>query len=426
MSSVEEIQGEIEALRSLTPEILASVAKVHPSGSLPRLGLFEGTYYEPIYGPTTVRCDVSFPVIFDDGTEWVINFPLLCRTAHAFRKVETEVATLKWVKANTALPVPSVHGYDSLGNSSWNTLRRPCIVLDRMPGRHITNSDWEGMTTDQQLLVFDQLAKIKAELTTNSFPRIGSLYLKNGQIFVDRLISPTTNRYCTMHARNRRLADIFKMPKSPYSTAMEFLVDMANLRLLYEATRSTDMTEQWVDMWIYRSIIPSLIPDEFNRGPFFLGHSSLDRTAVLFDNQFRLTGIINWSFSVIEPVQIAALLPTFFKALPINYETEPHYLQGMVVYYAKALRKYELQIRQQKQKKGDQPFLGDLTEVPSILHNAGYFLSAPVSIENTEVVWEHIIQPTFGGVERATLMNLYRNAPGLLEEFKRTRLFLQS
>jgi hypothetical protein len=111
--SVEQIQGEIEALRALTPEILASVAKVHRSGSVPRLGPFDGTYYEPIYGPNTVRFEASFPVLFDDGTEWVINFPLLSRNGHAHRTVESEVATLKWVKANTTLPVPLIHGYDS-------------------------------------------------------------------------------------------------------------------------------------------------------------------------------------------------------------------------------------------------------------------------------------------------------------------------
>jgi hypothetical protein len=295
-----------------------------------------------------------------------------------------------------------------------------------MPGRHITNDDWEGMTKDQQLLVLDQIARIKAELTATSLSKIGSLVFKNGQFFLDRLISPTMNRYCCIHAHTRRLVDIFKAPKSPYSTAMEFLVDMANLRLLHEATRSTDMTEQLVDVWIYRSIIPSLIPDEFNHGPFFLGHSSLDRTAVLFNDQFQLTGIINWGFSVIEPVQLAALLPAFFKALPINYEMEPDWWPRMTLHYAKALKKYELQIRQQKQKTNDQPFLGDLTEAPSILQNACYFLFGPVSIDNTDDVWQYIIQPTFGGVERAALMDIYRNAHGLLEEFKRTRLFLQS
>lgn len=426
MSSIEEIKGEIEALRASTKEVLISVSQVHPSGSLPKLGPFDGCYYEPIYGPATVRFEVSFPVIFDDGTEWVINYPLLSRTANPGWKLDFEVATLKWVKTNTTLPVPSVHSYDPSGLASWNVLHRPCIILDRMPGRQITNNDWEGMNKDQQRLAIDGLAKIKAELTAHSFHRIGSIWYHDNKLFVQPLISHTVNRYCKMTAHDHRLVDIFKAPRSPYSTVMEYLLDMANFRLIYEANRSADMTEQWVDMWICRSLIPSLVLDEFNRGPFLLGHANLDRTAVLFDTEFRLTGVINWGFSVTEPIQIASSPPNFFTALPINYQKEPHILQEMLTYYAKALKKYELAVRQRKQIKDDRPFLGDLMQAPTILHDAGYFLSEPVTLENTQGIWETIIRTTFGGVERASLMNIYRNAPGLLEEFQRIRQFLQS
>jgi hypothetical protein len=426
MTSV-QVQSEIDALCAQSTNIIASVAKVHPSGSLPRLGHFDGTYFDPLYGTNSIRFEASFPLIFDDGTEWVINFPLFCMTGYALpqRKVQFEVSTLKWVKSHTTLPVPAVHAYDSSGTASWNALCRPCVILDRMPGKKITANDWKAMTNDQQLLIVDQLARIKAELTAQTFDRIGSVFFDDSHYSVRRLVSHTINRYCSIYAYNRKLVNIFNAPKSPYTTAMEFLVDMANLRLIYEARGSLEMSDAWVEMWIYRSMIPSLVPDEFNRGPFVLGHGNLDRAAVLFDDDFRLSGIINWGFSVTEPFQMASFLPPFFVGLPMENEAGVNLTGEIVACYAVTLRKYERELCQKSQNY-DRPLLADLMGTPKILRNVGYFLTGSDILQNTAGIWENIIQPSFGGIDRASLLNLYRHAPGLLDEFMRTRLLLET
>lgn len=123
--------------------------------------------------------------------------------------------------------------------------------------------------------------------------------------------------------------DIFKTPKSPYPTTIEYLIDITNIQLIHKIIGSTAINDRYVETWIYQSLIPSLILDEFNRGPFVLSHDCLDRTAVSFDDKFELTGVIHWEWSMTEPIQAAAIPPPFLRKLPINFDPKSELWQQM-------------------------------------------------------------------------------------------------
>lgn len=420
------VHNEVEGLHALSSEIISTAAKIHPSGMTPQLGCFNDEPIDPVHWPSSIRFEASFPLTFVDGTEWVINFPLFSRTHRDLipAKLGSEVATLHWAKTHTTLPIPSIRACDYYGTQPWNATRRPCIILDHMPGKHITNNDWERMTLEQRLLVVAHVARIKAELCMHSFTQIGSLfYHKTRRYKVERLVSEAVNRYCHLHGQKHM--DIFKAPKSPYPTAMEYLIDMANMRLIHEAIQSTAINDQYVEMWIYRSLIPSLILDEFNCGPFVLGHGYLDRTAVLFGDNFELTGIINWEWSMTEPLQVAAILPPFITGLPIDFDPESELWQQIHGHYVNALKTYEQHFRKVQPTKTEvPPVISNLVRHAVILQHAGFVASGSDG-DMTAELWKHLFEPTFGQIDHALFMNIYRNAPGLLEEFKRTRLFLQ-
>src|SRR5271169_2998791 len=126
---------ETEDIISLSTEIIESVKQVHPSHLTPRLSSFDNISESPGNAQTS-RYNALFPLSFDDGTEWVIKFPLFSSVSSALvsRKVESEVATTKWVKSNTSIPVPSIHAFDVDGRAAWNSTRRPCIVMDKIRG----------------------------------------------------------------------------------------------------------------------------------------------------------------------------------------------------------------------------------------------------------------------------------------------------
>src|SRR5947207_8485080 len=118
------------------------------------------------------------------------------------------------------------------------------------------------------------------------------------------------------------------------------MIDMANMRLIHETIKSTVISDRYVEMWIYRSLVPSLVLDEFNRGPFVLHHGCLNRNAILVDDNFELTGVINWEWSMTVPLQVAAILPPFITKLPIDFDPNSESWIQIHGHYMRALKTY--------------------------------------------------------------------------------------
>ena len=63
--------------------------------------------------------NISFWVEFDDGTKWVVRFPMVGAIAPELvdEKLKTEVATMKFLSAETSIPIPRLISYGLTGNS---------------------------------------------------------------------------------------------------------------------------------------------------------------------------------------------------------------------------------------------------------------------------------------------------------------------
>jgi hypothetical protein len=151
--SNEALVTETNSINALSTEIIKSIERLHPAGSTPQLEQFQKNGKED-RGDKQPGYNHSIILKFKDKTEWVIKFPLKSMTYPSLmaQKVTSEVVTMKWVKKNTKIPVPQVHGFDPNGTSDWNVTRRPCIVMDKVPGRSIsekTMATYERTSTEE-------------------------------------------------------------------------------------------------------------------------------------------------------------------------------------------------------------------------------------------------------------------------------------
>jgi hypothetical protein len=145
---------------------------------------------------------------------------------------------------------------------------------------------------------------------------------------------------------------------------------------------------------------------------------------LLFDDNLQLSGVINWEFSMIEPILLVGTTPPWASGLVMNNApTEPWLLHAT---YVNALKKYEKKFREKRQQPifDIQPLLDILIYSPRV--RLGEFFGNRCPTVTVDTLWQCVIQPTFGQVDRTTLLNIYRNAPGLLEEFKRTRVYIEA
>ncbi|MCJ1434518.1 hypothetical protein MMC27_003887 [Xylographa pallens] len=122
---------------------------------------------------------------FNDGVRWVIHVPLDYTgpgsTACVTDRMSRKVATYKFLKQNTAIPVPDVHGYSVNIDPS---IKSPYILLTHINGTLAASlDDYPEISSRIQ----EQLIKIMTDLASHKFDKIGSLALdKDGQYHIEK------------------------------------------------------------------------------------------------------------------------------------------------------------------------------------------------------------------------------------------------
>jgi len=428
MDILATVASEVNGLRALGPQIASSIAKLHPTGAVPEVGECEEIKAADRFSLALV--DASFPVIFPDGTEWLINLPLynLVSKHSISKKLDAEVSTMKWVRENTQIPVPRVHAVDLLGHADWNATHRPCIVIDKMPGRHLEEDFWEQLSREQHLHILDQVAKIQAQLYVHPFPAIGSLYYEYDDqnvpqnLQVLRFISHATDSYCVWY---RAFREFFKAARSPYTRTLQFITELLNMRLLHEAICSPTMTDVFLYVWVARSLVPSLCSfSPWNNGPFSLTHGLLGRSALLFDDDFNITAVTNWGFSTTMPRAFAGIPPPIMSTLKLG-SIQVDYLNV----HLGALRKYEKEFSTETLNNDSQLTIADLSPRGyqlgwSPIEDLVRFAAKDSPFED----WQNLFKTAFGTLadDKSQFHAKFREVPGLTMEFSRIRAFVES
>jgi hypothetical protein len=414
------ITEEIDTIISLSSEIVQSIERLDPTKGTPQVRSFKKNVAEPRYAKVP-GYNHSIPLVFDDESVWVIKFPLKSRTTPSLiaQKVRSEVTTTKWVKANTSIPVPTIHGFDADGTAEWNATGRPCIIMDKAYGMTVSESQWRRFSEKNMRKVLTQIAQIVVELSTHHFDRIGSLFEdEEGHVSVGPMLAESMNGWLKGHEH----LELFAAPKSPYSSATHYYHDLANMRLLFEATRSSTLSEPFIHMWICRSLLPSCIVNDFDSGPFMLRHGLLMRDYVFFDRQLKVSCVINWEWSRVVPAQTMAA-PTPFVAIPPYKLKKPvdfDWHRTIRFEYIQALPNLESAFNKDEKSP---PILFELNK------NAMRTLSLEKVLAGGELYlasafWIEIFAPIFGDIDKAAFIQFYKKAPGVLDEFKRMRKFI--
>lgn len=114
--------------------------------------------------------------------------PLLVRIACneiASNRMDSEVATMEFVRAHTTIPVPKVYAYDS---SRQNSIGAPWILLERFEAETYASVE-HTLSSSQQEGIGKQIAEWTHQLRGLSFDKIGCLYSRNNHFVVGQFIS---------------------------------------------------------------------------------------------------------------------------------------------------------------------------------------------------------------------------------------------
>ncbi|KAH7872297.1 hypothetical protein F5051DRAFT_291695, partial [Lentinula edodes] len=87
--------------------------------------------------------------------------------------MESEIATMVFVRSRTDVAVPFVYGYCP---TRENAIGQPFSIISFVEGETMNSSIWEDLPLDVKLRTIRDYARIILELSKLKFDRIGSLY----------------------------------------------------------------------------------------------------------------------------------------------------------------------------------------------------------------------------------------------------------
>jgi len=329
-------------------------------------------------------------VQFVDDIEWTVRLPKpgfpnpssQAYDAETFRKrYESMIATIECVATRTTLPVPRVHQFDL---SSANALKRPYIFMDCLSGQPL--SSLVDRLKDHQLRsIIRQWAEYMMELTRLQFPEIGSLYKKDDDFVVGKLLPNSDTSFPAKSGPFKSVADYHVLSSANKKSSLP-KTPKAHGSLLRAS--------------LIDSLFPFLLLPEFLNGPFVLSHRTLDIDSILVDSAGRLTGILGWQYAAVLPLQSHIRVP-YSLNLEFLPPSETNASPSRLVFAKRYRRHFERAMAEASSDTG--------WDIPDLIDRSlmyGLFENAVLDREDEKylpALWDHI----FGKEEQAEML---RNA----------------
>ncbi|KAF5020347.1 hypothetical protein F66182_7630 [Fusarium sp. NRRL 66182] len=257
----------------------------------------------PSTGGSPDRCVVRIPI--PEQIPWIDE------------KIDVEVATMKYVAANTTIPVPKVRAHSSAANSP---IKMAFIIMDYIGGKSLKELGfmedldvWCSVTpqlTRAREKMYEGLAKVFCQLRQLEFPEIGALGLSTGygglgvrvrhrplciEILLQQRegLEPTSrfSKHRTFRTSKEYVDALLWLGDNLLNKGKNSMVQIRHERVLYASHYFRRFVEEsWLD------------PSQ-DSGPFVLAHGDLGTQNILWDDDYNLVAVLDWEWSSVVPLQ---------------------------------------------------------------------------------------------------------------------------
>lgn len=260
-----------------------------------------------------------FRMKFSDGGSAVIRFTRPGSTMFPEEKIKQEVATMRFIQDNTAIPVPFVLHWGTRDESPLNI--GPFIIMEYVnhemdmiealntPGRTRDERPTLNPDVDGALLknLYGQIAKILLQLSKLEFPLIGALEETEEWSWevTRRPLSLPMNKLVRVGTLPQQ-----KLPTTTFDSSSEYFQSLATLHIDHLAAQRNDAVDSKADCqrkYVARHLFQKLsrekrlVPPEHDKGPFKLWCDDLRPSNILLDANHQIVAVIDWEFSYAAP-----------------------------------------------------------------------------------------------------------------------------
>lgn len=235
-------------------------------------------------------------------------------------KIYNEVALMKYIAANTHIPIPRVVGYGKAEDNP--TGLGPFIILTWADGKPMSEMEKESEEDDDipnpdidvktLEILYGQMAEILLELWKVDFDLIGSLHLDEDTGKPSIKGPPLTHQTNDL-TRARSVSAVDCVPSTVFHSSADYifsLLQQQSINLEQQRNSISDSEDgrlKFAARHLMKSIALNFI-SRFtdNHGPFKLFSDDLCPHNVLVDGStLQVTAVIDWEFCYAAPAQFA-------------------------------------------------------------------------------------------------------------------------
>lgn len=230
-------------------------------------------------------------VCFDDGIRWIARVRRFNATSSPAVLqnyiVQSEVATFKFLE-RTGVPAPKLF-YFALDNED-NSVVVGYILMEKLHGKSLR---W-SLATQEQRRMMEQLADVFVELSKYPFDRLGSLHCLN-DIHVSAFARESLTDFVQSEMRTM----------GPFSSLEEY--HKSEIRLILDLIlREEIYSQQAVDAYLIHRFLLDLVPIALSKlvqddQRYYLKHADDKGDHIMVDEDFHITGIIDWEWAHTAP-----------------------------------------------------------------------------------------------------------------------------
>ncbi|KAK3298762.1 kinase-like domain-containing protein [Chaetomium fimeti] len=286
-------------IESLDPNAVCALASKHNRGRPCR-----------VVAKASGSFNVCFFVEFDGkGPEWAVRIPIepaFELLENAWIKVQSEVATMRYLQKETRIPVPCVFAYGrDVCLTKSRTRTQMFIISGFVHGHALNKSLLVGAEEQARKRFYSQLIDVLTELRGLEFPVMGSLMPdadRGSCPHVGPVISMSATTLLQPHHSAAGHPSFQRPPRKPFASASEYMKYQLSLisgfLLLPVADHTIDDIKE--EMFAFRGIeqiSQDIFTSQLDGGPFVLHHLDLRSANIIVDGEFNIKAIIDWEFS---------------------------------------------------------------------------------------------------------------------------------
>ncbi|CAG8275753.1 unnamed protein product [Penicillium olsonii] len=255
---------------------------------------------------------------FSDETRWAARVHIIRSTPHDISntKLGNEVATMKFIKEHSELPVPRVFAYEVDENNPVGTafilmeLLSGSVAMDALGGYEVHR----GVIPRQHRQNFHR-SVAKCHLTSLRLPKIGTIVQNREGGFECGPLPGIGGPFDTATAFFEAWAD-----------SVKFKWDKATItRMMQRGPISAEQMIATIENFPSQIKAIASRLSVCNEGPFPLAHDDFLHSNIMVDeHSFDVTGIIDWEGAFTVPYELISF-PDFLAVMPTSFDLPEKY-----------------------------------------------------------------------------------------------------